>query len=67
MDWNSYSCLLTVGTTKPTTMTPIRQAIATMIRTQSLSMNRVMDKVLIATIMRIAMILTRGVTPLFFS
>lgn len=67
MDWNSYSCLLTVGTMKPTTTTPIRQAIATMIRTQSLSMNRVMDKVLIPTIMRIAMILTRGVTPLFFS
>lgn len=67
MDWNSYSCLLAVGTMKPTTTTPIRQATATMIRTQSLSMNRVMDKVLITTIMRIAMILTRGVTPLFFS
>ena len=52
---------------KPTTITPIRQAIATMIRTQSLSMNWVMDKVLIPTIMMIAMILARGVNPLFFS
>ena len=59
--------VLTVGTMKPTTTTPIRQATATMIRTQSLSMNWVMDKVLIPTIMMIAMILVRGVNPLFFS